>query len=327
MTADDVAQRFWTLPTDRPGRFDAMAGAVYAFQQAANPVYGRFAGGRPWRGVEEAPYLPIEAFKRVPVATFPPAEAAAVFESSGTGRGVPSRHYVRDLALYDRSALHHFAQVFGRGPFRLVAHLPHYAPQSSLVYMVRRLIDTYGAPGSGFFLDDDALLQAACTQSGPPLIVFGAAFGLMDLVEQQAYRLPPGARVVETGGMKTHRRSLDRPTLHARLADGFGVAPAQVWSEYGMAELLSQCYTRGGDGCFRPPPWMHVQVVDPDDPTRRLPKGKPGALAVFDLANVYSVSAVLTQDRAIRRGGGFEVLGRLSHAELRGCNFLLEATP
>ena len=49
-----------------------------------------------------------------------------------------------------------------------------------------------------------------------------------------------------------------------------------------------------------------------------------GVLAVVDLANCYTVSALLTEDRAVQRDAGFEVLGRLSQAELRGCNFLLE---
>ena len=121
--------------------------------------------------------------------------------------------------------------------------------------------------------------------------------------------------------MKTHRREITRATLYRRLREGFG--DASVRSEYGMCELLSSCYSRG-DGIFHPPPWMRFRVVDPACPFESLEEGREGALAVLDLANVYSASAVLTQDRAVRRGDGFEVLGRLEHAELRGCNFLLD---
>lgn len=90
-----------------------------------------------------------------------------------------------------------------------------------------------------------------------------------------------------------------------------------------MCELLSQCYTRGED-LFYPPPWMRFTVLDAGDPFREVGEGEPGALALFDLANVHTVSAILTEDRAVRRGDGFEVRGRLTGAELRGCNFLLE---
>ena len=121
--------------------------------------------------------------------------------------------------------------------------------------------------------------------------------------------------------MKTHRREITRDALHRRLRGGFGVA--SVRSEYGMCELLSSCYSRRG-GIFHPPPWMRFRVVDPACPFEPLEESREGALAVLDLANVYSASAVLTQDRAVQRGNGFEVLGRLESAELRGCNFLLK---
>lgn len=323
MTIDEIATRCTELSPDRPDRFDEMAEAVLAFQRERNPVYGRYA--RVQR------FLPVAAFKYAPVATFPPEEAERVFESSGTGRTVPGRHYVRSLALYERAVTVHFEQVFGAGPFTLVAHLPHYADRgvsSSLLYMVDTLVRRYGGPYSGSFLEDVSVLHAAAAHSRrteTPLLLFGAAFGLLDLVEQGGCVLPPDARVVETGGMKTYRREIARDELHRRLAGGFGLPEENIWSEYGMCELMSQCYTRGGT-VFFPPPWMRCFVVDPERPGRVLPEGEPGALALIDLANVYTASALLTEDRAVRRGAGFEVLGRLSNAELRGCNFLLETT-
>jgi len=68
---------------------------------------------------------------------------------------------------------------------------------------------------------------------------------------------------------------------------------------------------------------MRFKIVAVDEPERALDPGVPGALALFDLANIYTVSAVLTADLAVQRGSGFEVLGRITGAELRGCNFLM----
>lgn len=321
LTADAVADAFTTLTPDRPGRFDAMAEAVLAFQRASNPVYGRYCSANMW--------LPVAAFKHAAVTTFPPGEAERVFESSGTGRGTPSRHYVRRLEVYDRSVTVHWERVFGAGPFALVAHLPHYTERgarSSLLHMADLLVRRYGDDASGFFLDDPSVLHEAARrrrEGGAPVVLLGAAFGLLDLAERAAVALPPDTLIIETGGMKTYRRAVDRATLHATLADAFGLERERVWSEYGMCELLSQCYTRGGD-VFFPPPWMRFVILDPEDPSREQPEGTPGALALLDLANVHSASALLTEDRAVRRGDGFEVLGRLSGAELRGCNFLIE---
>ena len=249
-----------------------------------------------------------------------------MFCSSGTAAHGRSRHYVRDLSIYDRSIRSHFASIFGSGPLTLVAHLPGYASESSLVYMVRQLITWYGDAASGFFLDNPDVLERAIAHSKAKqttMLLLGAAFGLLRLVETRRWALPPGARVMETGGMKTHRRTVTRRALHAALARGFGVPREQVWSEYGMCELLSQAYTRGG--CvFFPPPWMQVEVFDPERLESPLPEGRVGVLGVIDLANVYTVSALMTEDLGVRRDGGFEVLGRMRQSDLRGCNFLLD---
>jgi hypothetical protein len=160
---------------------------------------------------------------------------------------------------------------------------------------------------------------------GQPVFVLGTAFGLLDWMEAGPCELPDEVRVLETGGMKTHRREMNRDDLHASLAEGLGVPRPRIGSEYGMCELMSQFYM-SDDGLFRGPPWVRFAILDPDRPDSEMDEGVAGALAVFDLANLYSVCAVLTQDRAMRRGDGFELLGRLSGAELRGCNFLLEET-
>ncbi len=333
MTIEAVVDRFVDLIGDRSGRFDEMAGAVFAFQRAENPAYSRYCGqllsdrqNHSEFAPHRAPFLPVEAFKRAAVTTFEPAEADAVFVSSATGQRGRSRHYVRDVRIYERAITAGFRHAFGSEPWRLVAHLPEYATDSSLVYMVGHLIETFGAEGSGFMLHNTEPLEAAIEATlhdGNRLMLFGAAFGLLDLVAERRFKLPAGAVVLETGGMKTHRREISRFDLHALLAEGFGVPRDHVLSEYGMCELMSQCYTRGGE-TFIPPPWMRAYVVDPSDPAREVPHGRSGVLAIVDLANLYSCSFVLTEDRAVQLPDGFEILGRITDAELRGCNFLLE---
>lgn len=325
MTIEEVVDHFTDLTEDRSSRFEEMAGAVFAYQRTANRVYGRYcrevgaASGHP-------PFLPVEAFKHAPITTFEPDEADVVFHSSATGGGKRSRHYVQDIGVYERAVSRGFEHTFGADKRRLMAYLPEYAQDSSLVYMLKHLIQEYGAPGSGFFLEELAPLKAAVGASqrdGVPMMLFGAAFGLADLVSTHRFQLPETAVVVETGGMKTHRRETARTDLHDRLSDGFGIPRKNVRSEYGMCELMSQCYTRGEE-TFYAPPWVRCYVVDPSVPARELASGEPGAFAVVDLANVYSCSFLVTGDRAVKRGDGFEILGRLRDAELRGCNFLLE---
>lgn len=92
-----------------------------------------------------------------------------------------------------------------------------------------------------------------------------------------------------------------------------------------MCELMSQAYAQGGS-LYRSPPWMRVRIVDPEAPDRAMPDGKPGLLAITDLANIYTVSSILTEDLGVSRGDGFEVLGRFPGSAMRGCNFLLETS-
>ena len=51
-------------------------------------------------------------------------------------------------------------------------------------------------------------------------------------------------------------------------------------------------------------------------------EGETGLIHVFDLANVYSVMAIQTEDLGIKRGDGFELVGRAMGAEPRGCSIM-----
>lgn len=306
--------------------FPAVAVRIAAFQRERTAVYKRYCdavlsaeGQIDW----PPPYLPVAAFKHESVCAGAASSAQKVFESSGTTGTAPSRHHVLQLDYYTSSLEANFRRTFGDGPFRILAHLPKYAERSSLVFMLGHLIERLGAPGSQFFLDSAEPLLKAATAPGPPLMLFGAAFGLLDLIESAPIPMPSSAVVVETGGMKTHRRAMSRQTLHDRLLTGFGLDRNQLWSEYGMCEMLSQCYAASG-APYEAPPWVHARIVDPERPDREMAEGESGALAIADLANVHSCSFLLTEDRALRTGAGFEVLGRMTGAELRGCNHLLE---
>ena len=155
-------------------------------------------------------------------------------------------------------------------------------------------------------------------------MLFGAAFGLMDMLEIDPIQLPEDSVILETGGMKTHRREITKELLHQQLADGFGIPASQIHSEYGMTELLSQTYAKGSLW-FECVPWMEVSIRDPKDPMQEAEHEEEGVIGVIDLANLYSCSFILTGDKGIQREDGkFQVLGRWNPQNLRGCNFLID---
>ena len=147
------------------------------------------------------------------------------------------------------------------------------------------------------------------------------------------FELPPGSRAMETGGYKGRSRSLQKAELHSLITHHLGIPSANIICEYGMSELSSQAYDSpvsdgwratsdaAGSRRMRFPTWCRVQIISPET-GREVGEGETGLIRVFDLANVYSVIAIQTEDLGIRRGDGFELIGRAALAEPRGCSLM-----
>ncbi|MGV3760954.1 acyl transferase [Parapedobacter sp.] len=275
---------------------------------------------------EAIPCLPIDFFKnhRIITGAEPPQQ---VFTSSGTTGTAQSKHYVVDAAVYEYSFRTAFNQFYGNpADMAILALLPSYSERegSSLIYMVDDLIRQSQYPQSGYFLYNhdelyDSLRELKATAT--PTLLIGVTYALLDFVENHVIDFP-ALQVMETGGMKGRRREMIREEVHERLCQGFHVA--EIHSEYGMTELLSQAYSTGG-GRFRCPPWMQIHIRDTNDPFDRLPINRTGAINVVDLANIHSCTFIATQDLGRKHSdGSFEVLGRFDQSDIRGCNLLVQ---
>ena len=251
---------------------------------------------------------------------------AVIFESSGTTGVIPSRHYLADTGLYERSFLLAFQKFYGRHQeYAILALLPSYLERgnSSLVYMADKLIHLSGKKESGFFLNEFDKLARVLTDlkaKKQKTILLGVTYALLDFAETHAFQFPE-LIVMETGGMKGRREELTRVEVHQKLQQAFGIQ--QVHSEYGMTELLSQGYSKGR-GVFFTPPWMKMLLRDIYDPSALVDNGTAGGVNIIDLANLYSCSFIATADLArMNDDGSFEILGRIDSAEIRGCNLMV----
>lgn len=312
--------------------FEALALDVFAFQAANNPVYRAYLQHpgvmpRAVRHLEEIPFLPISAFRHYDVQTLS-WEPEIVFTSSGTTGTQSSRHLLRESSWYLGNARRCFSQFYGHtAQYALLALLPAYLERtgSSLVYMVQDFVARSPFEQSGFFLHDTQALRRTlrhCRDMGIPTILLGVSFALWDFVEEEPLDFPD-LIVMETGGMKGRREEITREALHGILKKGFGVAA--IHSEYGMTELLSQAYSHG-QGVFQCPPTMRAFLRDIYDPFEQVPPGRTGLLNIIDLANLDTISFIATDDLGrIMPDGGFEVIGRLDHSEIRGCNLMVNA--
>jgi Acyl-protein synthetase, LuxE len=311
--------------------FEKLALEIFRFQTHECPVYRQYInllGIDPQKvdDILKIPFLPVSFFRDHPVITGG-GEPEKIFLSSGTAGMQQSRHAVKSLALYDESLTRTFRRFYGDpSQYAIMGLLPSYLERdgSSLVYMVKTLIDLSGNTSGGFFLhDSEALLRAVgkARRAKLKVILFGVTFALLDLAEKHPCDLSD-LIIIETGGMKVRRQEMIREELHGILKEAFNITA--VHSEYGMTELLSQAYS-AADGIFTTPPWMKVLMRDSHDPSSHTTEaGASGGISIIDLANIWSCSFIATSDIGrMGEGGMFEVLGRFDNSDIRGCSLMV----
>ena len=308
--------------------FSAMALAIFRFQYENNTVYQSYVDLlkvdiQTIDSIEKIPFLPISFFKTHEVKSFESA-SNLIFKSSGTTGMDRSTHHIFDPTLYQMSFIKGFEEIYGHiEDYIILGLLPSYMDNddSSLIYMVDHLIELTKDNDSGFFLNDNEKLLDIISKrkNDKKIMLIGVSYALLDLAEQFHPDLS-SCIVVETGGMKGRRKELTKDDLHAELCSGLNVA--EIHSEYGMSELLSQAYSIGG-GLFKCPSWMRVLIREHNDPFNYL-VNRSGGINVIDFANIYSCSFIATQDLGRIDGDGFHVLGRFDNSDIRGCNLLIQ---
>ena len=314
---------------DNEEKFKYIALKAFHFQYKRNRIYRQWVDGlgidyKSVNEIEKIPFLPIQFFKSHTIVSCC-GDIDITFKSSGTTESIPSRHFVRDVSLYEKSFREGFRQTFGEANrYHILALLPSYLERSgsSLVYMMEQLIKDSESEHSGFYLHDFKKLHEKLLllqTKRKPTMLWGVSYALLDFCEQYPMAMPR-LKIVETGGMKGKRREMIREELHDELCKGFGVK--KIGSEYGMTELLSQAYSLQ-KGLFKTPPWMKVMIRDVYDPFSYCPINRNGGINIIDFANIHSCCFIATDDVGImRKNGLFEVLGRLDNSDVRGCNLL-----
>jgi hypothetical protein len=335
--------------------FNELALTAFRYQFACNAPYRAYCerrGATPdlVREWGDIPAVPTDAFKAAPLVCGDPATARAVFRTSGTSAGAARRgqHFFPDLTVYDAALLAGFAAHLlpDGAKLRMLSLVPPpaEAPNSSLSHMIRAVIDEFGADGSGWYLSGDrvdvpriAQVLRQAEAEGEPLCVLGTSFAFVHLLDAlrergERFKLPLGSRVMDTGGFKGRSREVTREQLYTEIGATLGVPAAWCVNEYGMTEMSSQFYdtvagvpgaNRLADRLHLGPPWVRTRAVDPET-LAPLPDGEQGVLRHWDLANLYSVTALQTEDLGVCLPGGFRVLGRARGAEARGCSLAMD---
>ena len=307
--------------------FNSIALEVFEFQYKNIPVYKKYVDliksqSKSINHFKEIPFLPIDFFKNNKIIANN-SKIEKTFLSSGTSKTIRSKHFVKDLELYERSFSAGFKYFYSDPKeWTILALLPSYLDQgdSSLIYMVNKFINKSENSESNYInYDLNVLKNLILKLKDKNVLLIGVSYALLELSELDSFNLENWV-VMETGGMKGRRKEMVRQELHQQLKKAFNVDA--IHSEYGMTELLSQAYSKK-NGLFETPPWMKFIIRDFEDPYSLAKINSSGGINIIDLANIYSCSFIETQDigKEVEKDS-FEILGRFDQSEVRGCNLL-----
>jgi hypothetical protein len=231
-------------------------------------------------------------------------------------------------------------------------------PHSSLGYMVRQVMARWddgggswhvGLQGDADGLDVQGFVEACerATRQGAAVLLLATTVALALLLQRLPadwqVQLPPGSRLMDTGGPKGRTLETSRAHQHRLLVDKLGLHPAWMVGELGMTELGSQRYEtslrdawlQGGAAPvanaprsawdeqarerYVAPPWLRSRLLAV--PGQSAPGNQAqGLVGHVDLANLDALAFIQTADLGhLDRDGGLHLVGRLPRAEWRGC--------
>ncbi len=337
----------------QPELFGPLALAVFRYQFENVAVYQRYCvsrGASPENveRLDQVPHASTLAFKYAAVHNAADSDSVGAlnFLTSGTTKGFAERgrHIVPHPEVYRASAIAHLQTMLFPDGLRLAMLALHptvdLMPESSLSTMLSWCIEGFGSETAFCAANRDGVDTAAAIAflkeveaRDEPVCILGTTAASASLFESiqrcgRAIRLPGGSRLMDTGGAKGQAVPLTPDEVVARAWACLGIDGALVINEYGMTEMCSQVYDAtsfnsdlGGYKGYRmklPPPWLRPTIFDPVT-LKPVADGHVGLVGFFDLANVGSISALMTEDLGFVKDGAVAILGRAAAGGARGC--------
>ncbi|MBN2381065.1 hypothetical protein JXM67_14805 [candidate division WOR-3 bacterium] len=336
---------------DTEDKFAELALRLFEYQYKANEPYRKYCimrGVKPgdiddWKLI---PAVPTNAFKEIPLCTFPPEQAAKIFLSSGTTNPKKrSKVFLNEsgLKMLDLSLKKTVETFFYRDPSEklhalLLSPSPDRLPHDAAVLHVpKKIIENHYLGEPRFLLTTVGLninyIEKSFRQSEvdeEPVLILGTTYDYVHLYDyclrnDLVFRLPEGSRSLDTGGYKGRSREPSKTEYLGLANQIIGIEPHLLINCYMMTELQALLpdnvlynYIRGHEEPRHKinPPWTRTVVVDPDT-LEPIPKGKHGLLRHYCLSNIVTVQALQTDDTGYEIGTGFEVIGRAKGVESR----------
>jgi hypothetical protein len=213
-----------------------------------------------------------------------------------------------------RKALQRTAE-FGKpalilGTAFLYVHLLDYLNKNDISFKLppgSHVLETGGYKGRSRIIPKDELHQLICERLGITPANIICEYGMSELSSQAYDNNPEGI-----ASFSPRLRGTSYPGFEASKLNN----PERVASNSSSSTVDAH-----GIRFFHFPSWVRVHIISPET-GREVNEGETGLIRIFDLANVFSVMAIQTEDLGVRHGIDFELIGRAAVAEPRGCSLM-----
>ena len=328
--------------------FNDYAMRLFALHFETNKIFREFCDAKKVRledvkRWEDVPMVYNDVFKTHLVASFPLEQSVMACLTGGTTSLTQRGRIFRDedgkRLVFAANRTMTGAYLFPdfeegrRCRILILAPSPELAPSMGMAIGMEQTRQAFGTPDSMFLLgktgiDVKGLIKALreSEASGVPVALIGATSAYVYFFQacrrkKMKFHLPPGSRVCDGGGYRGRFGVVTRDDYYAMVTEILDVPNSHCVNVLGEAETATNLfddslrrYVKGLPPRKRTrpvPPWSRVLAMHVDDLTP-LPDGEVGLLAHWDLANVPTVLAVITDNLGYMTDGGTgcEMVGR-----------------
>lgn len=306
----------------------------------------------------DLPFLPVEIFKKMRLASVDESMIVRTLHSSATTSQTPSTIVIDNITRMRqvKTLMWLFNDFLGgkRRPFVIVDADPSLVPPGQLTISAHtaaiRGFLTFASQATycmqadekgNMVVDINKLTkQLSIIQSqNEPAVVLGFTYIVYAYCAKQLLKKGlkfslPNVTIIHIGGWKKLQgEAVSKKVFNHTLQEVLGVPASQIIDTYGFVEQLGLVYMDCADGLKRCPLASEMIVRNPQT-LEPVPDGEEGLVEfITPLPYSYPGIAILLDDigRIITRepspcgryGTAFEIIGRAKEAEIRGCGDVL----
>ena len=306
----------------------------------------------------DLPYLPTDVFKKMRLSSVDESSVVRTLQSSGTSGSIPSTVVIDNVTRTRqvKTLMWLLSNFLGkeRRPFVIIDVDPSTSSiqQQTITARtaaIRGFLPAASTASYCMSIDTDGNMSVDIPKlikdlekvesQGKRAVLFGYTYVLFSyaaksLLDQGIRFSLSNASIVHIGGWKKLQdEAVNKQDFNNTLNQVFGVPEGQIIDAYGFTEQLGLIYMDCEDGVKRCPLVADIVIRDPAT-LEPVPDGEPGMIELITpLPHSYPGMAILLDDigkvvsrescKCGRHGTAFEVIGRATEAEIRGCGDVL----